>query len=139
VARWGRIVPTLRVCTLCSGTKWSRFRPDAWFPDRGGANAEAKAQWLFRAILSVKYPLDMYADLQQEEGKALVSRLQDLRDRGVRYPVLVLGQTSSDTVTLETDLDSDANTELREDAHWIEEFFLNAGHDSDNELEDAVA
>ena len=80
----------------------------------------------------------MYADLQQEEGKVLVSKLEELRDRGVRYPVLVLGQTS-DTVTFETDVDSDANNELREDALWIEEFFLNAGHESDNELEGAAA
>lgn len=76
------------------GTRWSRYRPDAWFPDRGGPNAETKAQWLFRAIVAVKYPLDMYADVHDAEGQALMSKLRELRDRGVDYPLLVLGESS---------------------------------------------
>ncbi|KAK2462844.1 hypothetical protein APHAL10511_005042 [Amanita phalloides] len=95
VTRWGHIIPSLQFCTLPSGTRWSRYRPDAWFPDRGGPYADTKAQWLFRAILAVKFPLDMYADIQDAEGQALVSKLRELRDRGVEYPVLVLGETYS--------------------------------------------
>ncbi|KAF8722651.1 hypothetical protein AX14_009717 [Amanita brunnescens Koide BX004] len=94
VMRWGYIVPSLQFCTLPSGTRWSRYRPDAWFPDRGGPNAETKAQWLFRAIVAVKYPLDMYADVHDAEGQALMSKLRELRDRGVDYPLLVLGESS---------------------------------------------
>ncbi|KAF8641064.1 hypothetical protein AX17_000708 [Amanita inopinata Kibby_2008] len=99
VSRWGEKVPTLQVCTLLSGTRWSRFRPDAWFPDRSGPNAEIKIQWLFKAILALKFPLDMYADMADAQGRELVSRLRELRDRGVEYPVLVLGETSVITAT----------------------------------------
>jgi hypothetical protein len=113
VMRWGYIVPSLQFCTLPSGsfppfffpgpgykrcclggTRWSRYRPDAWFPDRGGPNADTKAQWLFRAIVAVKFPLDMYADIHDVEGQALMSKLRELRDRGVEYPLLVLGESS---------------------------------------------
>lgn len=85
------------------GTRWSRYRPDAWFPDRGGPNADTKAQWLFRAIVAVKFPLDMYADSHDAEGQALMSKLRELRDRGVEYPLLVLGDGVEEAdLTIET-------------------------------------
>lgn len=106
VVRWGQVVPTLQICTLQSGTKWSRFRPGVWFPDKGGLNAEVKAQWLFHAILAVKYPLDMYADLQSEEGRALVSRLREFRDQGCEFPVLMVA--GSDLTDLSDGLSENA-------------------------------
>ncbi|KAF8633585.1 hypothetical protein AX15_001378 [Amanita polypyramis BW_CC] len=112
VTRWGQILPGLQICTLPSGTRWSRFRPDAWFPDKGGPNSDTKAQWLFRAILAVRFPLDMYADVHDEDGQALVSRLRELRDSGVEYPVLVLGESS--------DLEVDENPyDEGEDEHTL--------------------
>ena len=94
--------PGYKRCCL-GGTRWSRYRPDAWFPDRGGPNADTKAQWLFRAIVAVKFPLDMYADIHDAEGQALMSKLRELRDRGVEYPLLVLGETSGvEEATTET-------------------------------------
>ncbi|PFH47349.1 hypothetical protein AMATHDRAFT_67898 [Amanita thiersii Skay4041] len=105
VTRWGGIVPSLSVCTLTSGTRWTRYRPDAWFPDRGGLNAETKAQWLFRAILAIKFPMDMYNHYGGDGGggQALVIRLREERGGsggGVGYPVLLLGEVVSSPAVL---------------------------------------
>ena len=51
----------------------------------------------------MKFPLDMYADIHDAEGQALMSKLRELRDRGVEYPLLVLGETSGvEEATTET-------------------------------------
>lgn len=44
----------------------------------------------------------MYADIHDAEGQALMSKLRELRDRGVEYPLLVLGEGSGVEEALDT-------------------------------------
>ncbi|KAF8229892.1 hypothetical protein L208DRAFT_1378744 [Tricholoma matsutake] len=120
VARWGDQCPSLLVCSLPSGTKWSRMLESVWFPDIEGKHASLAAKWKVRAIASVKFPLELYYGLQDQNGDELVPQLRELISRGVRYPLRHLKLSFGDYVA--------------DDRNWVEESGeSDNGYDDDSE------
>ncbi|KAF8890089.1 hypothetical protein BD779DRAFT_1671453 [Infundibulicybe gibba] len=102
---WGQQLSTLSTCTLPSGTKWLRVHKNAWFPKCEGDNLKVKSDWLVRALLSLRFPLELYmTGACDATARELMEKLRDMKASGVRSPLrLFYEQDEGDESLGETD------------------------------------